>query len=1137
MQSKTTLKRISGFFLQTLMIFGLFCFSSSALMAQQYINGNLSTGPTTSAGAPAPAGFNWSEVQLGNNSAGFSANLATAANFSLADDFTIPAGTWTLSKITFFAYSTGFAGSVSPFNEVRVQIFNTDPSVGSPVPVFGDLTTNRLIASSTSSLYRVFNGASLTDRQIWKIEAAVATVLTAGTYWVEFQVGTALTSNFVPPSTVTGSVTQPGNNSKQHDIDANTWTSVLDGTNAQDQHFIIDYATSVCTGTPTPGNTISSVATICPGIPFSLSVQNGTSGSGVTYQWQSSPDNVTYTNIAGATNNSLSTSQTASTWYQLIVSCSGSGTSGTSTPVQVLLTPPSGCYCTSTATSSADEDIFRVRIGTLDNSSTCSTLAPGFGSVTNRYSNYTSGTGAPAPGVIVSGGTNPISITIGTCGGAFTNSTAVWIDYNQNGNFEVSEKVYVSTAGTPGPHTESGQAFIPSTALLGQTLMRVVNVETGNPNNIQPCGTYTWGETEDYFVNIVPCVPVTVTTQPASASIACSGSATFTVQTAGNNPVFRWEQRTSATGTWTFVNDGGMFSGASTNSLSITGATLNMNGYQYRAVFTGSCTATDFSNAATLTVSPLQALVTPTSATICNGGSQQLTIDNSASASVTTSVSSGALSTIIPDDDPIGIVTSPLVTAGIPAGAVVTDISVNFNITHTWVGDLDINLIAPNGQNLNLVGSLNGGTGGNGTDNFVNTVISSTSTTAISGAAAPRTGTYAAEKRAGFGPTGNVQTATDWPALLTTLNGDWKLAIADFAGGDEGPLTSWSVTITYTNPVPATGTWTPTTGLFTDAGLTTPYTGTAVNTVYAAPTTSTDYTVVVETPICTSSPLVIPITVANPVGTLTDPTDRRICENGSTSFTADAATGNPLEYQWEVSTDGGVTYSPVSDGGVYSGATTNTLTISNATASLNGNRYRLVISVTACTSSATTDFATLTVNANPAVTVSASPFTSLFPGLQTTLTASVNPGGANNTYQWFLNGTAIPGATSATYLADIDGLGVYTVDVLDANACGASSGNSVTITDSLNNNLFIYPNPTTGVFQVRFNDKLNGQSALRFITVYDSKGARVYNRTFTVTVPFGKMEMDLSKQPKGVYFIDLTDASGNRLQSERVIVF
>ena len=1133
MQSKTTQNRIGGVLRQSLLILGLFCLISSSLTAQQYINGNLSTGATSSNGQAAPAGFNWSEVQLGNNTAGFGASIA--GNFALADDFTVPAGTWSLSKITFFAYSTGYAGSTSPFTDVRVRIFNTDPSVGNPTPVFGDLTTNRLATSSSANLYRIFNATPGTTRQIWKIEANVSTVLTAGTYWVEWQVGTAQPSNFTPPSTIVGAVTQPGYNSKQHDITPNTWTTLLDGTNAMDQHFIIDYATSACTGTPAPGNTIASVTSSCPGIPFSLSLQNQTSGSGITYQWQSSPDNVTYTNIAGANSNTYTTSISATTWYRCVVSCSGSN--GTSTPVQVALTPASGCYCSSNATSNADEDIFRVTIGTLNNASTCASTAPGFGSIPNQYSNYSSGAGAPAPGIIVRGGTNPISITIGTCGGSFPNSCAVWIDYNQNGNFETAEKVYVSAAATNGPHTETGIAFIPATALLGNTLMRVVNVETGNPNNIQPCGTYQWGETEDYLVNIRNCVAVTVGTQPVSATVGCGGSASFTTLLNGDNPTYRWEQRTSATAPWTFVNNGGMFSGATTGTLAITGVTSAMNGYQYRVVFEGSCAATDFTNIATLTVTTLVATVNPSSATICNGSSQALSITNNTSASVTATQASGTLTTIIPDDDPVGIVTAPIALSGIPAGAVVSNISVTFNINHTWVGDLDINLIAPNGQNLNLVGSLNGGTGGNGTANFTNTVISSTSTTAISGSPAPRTGTFAAEKRAGFGPTGNLQTATDWPALLTTLNGDWKLALSDVGAQDIGTLTSWSVSITYSSPVLASGTWAPTTGLFNDAALTSPYTGTAVNTVYAAPTTSTTYAVTVVTNLCTSNPLNIPVTVANPVGTVSAVSNSTACEGQTITFNADANAGNPLVYQWEVSTNGGTSYTAIANGGVYSGATTNTLTITDITPSLNGHRYRLVVSVPSCNSSVTSNAGLLTVNAKPVVTVSAAPFTQLYPGLETAIKANVTPSSASTTYQWFLNGVAIPGATASTYIANIDGLGKYTVAVNDPNSCSVTSNNSVTITDSLNTSLFIYPNPNNGVFQVRYNNKNDGVSNPRFVTIYDAKGARVYRKSFTVIAPYGKMDIDMRRFSKGVYFIELNGASGERLQSERVIIF
>ena len=150
MQSKTTLKKIRGFFYQTMMILGLFCFLSSALQAQQYVNGNLSTGATTSNGTAAPAGFTWSEVQVGNVNAGFGAQIAN--NLALADDFTVPGAAWTVSKFTFYAYSTGYTGTASPFEDLRLQIYDTDPSTGTAVPVYGNLTTNALTASSPANV-------------------------------------------------------------------------------------------------------------------------------------------------------------------------------------------------------------------------------------------------------------------------------------------------------------------------------------------------------------------------------------------------------------------------------------------------------------------------------------------------------------------------------------------------------------------------------------------------------------------------------------------------------------------------------------------------------------------------------------------------------------------------------------------------------------------------------------------------------------------------------------------------------------------------------------------------------------------------------------------------------------------------
>jgi hypothetical protein len=108
--------------------------------------------------------------------------------------------------------------------------------------------------------------------------------------------------------------------------------------------------------------------------------------------------------------------------------------------------------------------------------------------------------------------------------------------------------------------------------------------------------------------------------------------------------------------------------------------------------------------------------------------------------------------------------------------------------------------------------------------------------------------------------------------------------------------------------------------------------------------------------------------------------------------------------------------------------------------------------------------------------------------------------------------------------------------VTDQNGCMSKVSNSITITDSLNTNLFVYPNPNNGQFQVRFNDQLNGVSNPRSMNIYDAKGSRVYRKEFTPAFPFGRMEVDLRQFGKGVYMIDLNNAAGERLQSGRVVV-
>lgn len=95
----------------------------------------------------------------------------------------------------------------------------------------------------------------------------------------------------------------------------------------------------MCMGTPMAGATTATANPVCSGVNFTLSLSGATQALGLTYQWQSSPDGATYTNISGATSSSLTTNATAPTWYQCVVTCTNSGLSATSTPLQVNVTP------------------------------------------------------------------------------------------------------------------------------------------------------------------------------------------------------------------------------------------------------------------------------------------------------------------------------------------------------------------------------------------------------------------------------------------------------------------------------------------------------------------------------------------------------------------------------------------------------------------------------------------------------------------------------------------------------------------------------------------------------------------------------------------------------------------------------
>ena len=138
-------------------------------------------------------------------------------------------------------------------------------------------------------------------------------------------------------------------------------------------------------------------------------------------------------------------------------------------------------------------------------------------------------------------------------------------------------------------------------------------------------------------------------------------------------------------------------------------------------------------------------------------------------------------------------------------------------------------------------------------------------------------------------------------------------------------------------------------------------------------------------PGCTSPPRTVVVTVNQPTTITTQPVSKTICTDKVATFTVVAAGSGPFSYQWQVSTNSGNTWTNISNGGVYSGATTATLTITAPPVSMNGYLYRAVVQGALPCSPTISNVARLTVNPLPVVVISASPYTSLFPGLRTTI--------------------------------------------------------------------------------------------------------------------------------------------------------
>lgn len=438
------------------------------------------------------------------------------------------------------------------------------------------------------------------------------------------------------------------------------------------------------------------------------------------------------------------------------------------------------------------------------------------------------------------------------------------------------------------------------------------------------------------------------------------------------------------------------------------------------------------------------------------------------------SIPIGGAATTYPSD----IIVSGLPITGIRVKSVVLN-----GVTHTKSEDIDIVLQSPTGQTVILM-SDNGGA------NAVNaTYTLQDSGFFMNNSLANPTGSY---RPSNFGVPdnfpapgpGNISQGLPSVNMFTgNFNGTWKLFVLD----DDGSAGQGAITGGYT-----------------------------INFDTAS--------------VCFSPPTSVTVVAGAVAVITTPPADQTVCLGNNAQFSVIAA-GSALTYQWQVTTNGGVTFTNLINGGVFSGVNTATLTVTAPPVSMSGQRFRVVVNGNIC-APVLSNAALLTVNALPVVSFYPHPYSLLLPGLTTTLQSVVSPAAA--TYTWLHDGIAVPGGIADTLLVDFNNIGLYQLRVTDINGC-TNISDTMSIRDSALGKMFVYPNPSSGKFQVRLFTPPNTAVA-RTLLVYNNMGNRIITKPYTQTMAWQQIDVDVRRNGKGVYWVEIVDKDGKRMSMSRVLI-
>jgi len=255
---------------------------------------------------------------------------------------------------------------------------------------------------------------------------------------------------------------------------------------------LVSVSLQPCTTAPPTGIAVGSITPTSANVSWTPST-----GASYVVRYRQAPAGawITLPTTAVLASYQLISGLTEQTQYEVQVASICGGTQSAFSASSTFTTPAIS-YCSATSTSATiDGYIGQVAVN--------ATAAPSMVS-TSGFSNYTDYSTDPARLVTFVRGSanNTVTVTKNWPGYQYGFSTGVWIDFNRNGTFEASERVLTSGSNTTTPLTAT--FAVPSgTAVYGGNLTTRMRVGLAESSSVSACGTFIWGEVEDYAVKLI----------------------------------------------------------------------------------------------------------------------------------------------------------------------------------------------------------------------------------------------------------------------------------------------------------------------------------------------------------------------------------------------------------------------------------------------------------------------------------------------------------------------------------------------------------------------------------------------------------------------------------------------------------